>query len=53
MEPLSLVASASTLVFASVKAVKGLHDLRARYKSAATMIASTPSLDSDTKAFFD
>lgn len=43
MEPLSLVASASALGFASVKTVKGLYDLRKRYKTAGTMITSISS----------
>jgi hypothetical protein len=43
MDPLSIVASASSLVFASVRAVKGLCDLRERYKTAGTMIASISS----------
>ncbi len=43
MDPLSIVASASALVFASVKVVKGLSDIRERYKAAAAMIASISS----------
>jgi hypothetical protein len=43
MDPLSIAASASTLVFACVKVVKGLCDLRERYKIAGTMVASISS----------
>jgi hypothetical protein len=43
MDPLSIVASASALVFASVRAVKGLCGLRECYKTAGTMIASISS----------
>jgi hypothetical protein len=43
MDPLTIAASASTLGFAAVKAVIGLCDLRERYKTAGTMIASISS----------
>lgn len=43
MDPLSIAASASTLVFACIKVVKGLCDLRERYKIAGTTIASLSS----------
>lgn len=43
MDPLSIVASASSLVFAGVKVVKGLSGLRKRYKTAGTIIASISS----------
>jgi hypothetical protein len=43
MDPLSIVVSASTLVFASVKVVRGLCDLQERYKRAGAMIASISS----------
>lgn len=43
MDPLSAVASASALIFASIRVAKGLHDLREHYRSAGTMITSLTS----------